>query len=145
MKKFVTFLAAAVLAALMSAPAMAEGQLNITSCTTDGSSVNVSISGTASGDDGNYYLFELKPWEDSIGSRTDYAVSAAAGETILTTSLNHGSSNSRLNSKFAVAVHSGSGYTQVSNVMYITNPEACASSGHYTAVASKKGFRSAFS
>lgn len=141
MRKLVTFLAAAAMAALMSMTAMAEGQLNITSCTTDGANVNVSVSGAASGDDGNYYLFELKPWEDAIGTRTDYAASVAAGQTVLSTTLNHGSQNSRLNSKFAVAVHEGSGYTQVSNVMYITNPEACASNGFYTSTSSKKGLQ----
>lgn len=141
MKKLCMFLTAAALAAAMSFTALADGSLTLTSCTTDGSNVTITSGGAASGSDGNLYLFELKPWEDSIGSRTDYAASFEAGQTTFSLPLLKNSSDSRLNSGFAVAIQNESGYTQVSNVIHITNPEACASTGHYTNAASKKGLQ----
>lgn len=141
MKKLFLFMTAAAMTTIMSFTALADGSLTLTSCTTDGTNVNITASGDASGSDGNLYLFELKPWEDSIGSRTDYAASFEAGQTSVSIPLLKNSSDSRLNSAFAVAVQNESGYTQVSNVMHITNPEACASTGHYTNAASKKGLQ----
>ena len=34
--------------------------------------ITMNNSGDMSGTDGNFYLFELQPYEDGIGNRTDY-------------------------------------------------------------------------
>ena len=50
-----------------------------------------SSSGDAAGTDGKIYIFEMQPFEDEIGSRRDYAASAAAlGSTSVTIPLNLG-------------------------------------------------------
>lgn len=76
----------------------------------------------------NYlYLFELQPYEDEIGDRTDYLAWITKGDALsFDVPLNLGTAEDRLYSKFVVAVFDGQKYTKVSNTAYVTNPEAVA-------------------
>ncbi len=76
----------------------------------------------------NYlYLFELQPYQDQIGDRTDYLAWITKGDALsFDVPLNLGTAEDRLYSKFVVAVFDGQKYTQVSNTAYVTNPEAVA-------------------
>lgn len=77
--------------------------------------------------DGKVYLFELQPYEKSIGDRSDY-VSCKDLNTNVTfdTPLGNGDS-SKLYSKFMVAYKKANGsYEGISYASYITNPEAVA-------------------
>ncbi|MDD3251481.1 MAG: DUF5722 domain-containing protein [Lachnospiraceae bacterium] len=76
----------------------------------------------------NYlYLFELKPYEDDLGSRTDYMAWITKGDDLsFDVALNLGTADDRLYSKFVVAVFDGEKYTKVSNTAYVSNPESVA-------------------
>ncbi len=90
----------------------------------------------------NYlYLFELKPYEDSLEGRSDYAAWITKGDALsFTLPLNYGTKEDRLYSKFVVAVFDGTSYTQVSNTVYVTNPEALAKNTEaYRSAQNKKG------
>jgi hypothetical protein len=107
----------------------AAGSATIAQCIISGSNqitVVAAVSGVTS-DDGNLYLFEMKPYQSSITGRTDYCAVAANGATVtFVTTLDQGTANSKLYSKFVVAALQGGKYTQVSQEFYITNPEAVA-------------------
>ncbi|RJW54073.1 Tat pathway signal protein [Clostridiales bacterium TF09-2AC] len=103
----------------------------ITSCKITGDKQNIEIgfnsSGDAAGTDGKIYIFEMQPFEDEIGSRRDYAASAAAlGSTSVTIPLNLGTPQDRLYSRFMLAVYDGADFLPVSKPHYITNPEIVA-------------------
>ena len=106
---------------------------SITSCTITADKKNIRITANGSGDttgtDGKMYLFELQPYEDGIGGRTDYITSeqTAMGASF-TVSLNHGTTSDRLYSKFVMAVYDveGQKYMEVSQPHYVTNPEVIA-------------------
>ncbi len=118
-------------------------QVNLTSCMISGDAVQITgvNYGTLSGGDSRFYLFELQPYEDSIGQRTDYAAAAAKGaEVAFSVPLNYGTSSSRLYSKFVAAVWNGERYVAVSQPAYITNPEAVAKNQEpFKAPLTKKG------
>ncbi len=83
--------------------------------------------GGISANDGQFYLFELQPYEDSIGLRTDYVATAVKGaEFSFSIPLNQNTAASRLYSKFVAAVWDGEKYVAVSQPSYITNPEVVA-------------------
>lgn len=115
--------------------------VTISHCMISGQNVTVIASGAvASSDSGEYYLFELKPYEAGIGARTDYCASAPAGESVqFTTALNFNTATSKLYSRFVVAVLQGGVFVPISNEMYITNPEAVATKATGYPVRSKKG------
>lgn len=121
--------------------AAAGGTVTIAGCVISGNNVVVTATGaTAQSDDGNYYLFALEPYQTGIGSRTDYCAAAPAAATVqFTTPLNYNAANSKLYSRFVVAVKSGAAYVAVSNEMYITNPEAVAAKAGGQPAKSKKG------
>ena len=103
----------------------------ITSCKITGDKQNIEIgfssSGDAAGTDGKIYIFEMQPFEYEIGSRRDYAASAAAlGSTSVTIPLNLGTPQDRLYSRFVLAVYDGADFLSVSKPHYITNPEIVA-------------------
>jgi hypothetical protein len=131
MKKKLTLWAAICMAfvCIMSMTAAAAGTATIAQCIisgTDQITVVASVSGVTS-DDGNLYLFELKPYQSSITGRTDYcAVAANASTVTFVTTLDQGTSNSKLYSKFVVAALQGGTYKQVSQEYYITNLETIA-------------------
>jgi len=90
----------------------------------------------------NYlYLFELKPYQDSLEGRSDYTAWITKGDALsFTLPLNYGTEEDRLYSKFVVAVFDGTSYTQVSNTAYVTNPEVLAKHTEaYRSAQNKKG------
>ena len=104
--------------------------------------ININNSGDMSGTDGNFYLFELQPYEDGIGNRTDYLEKLESGNLLKSYQLNKGTSNSRLYNSYVVAVYDGTKYVEVSSPKYITNPEVVASNTNpYKEQASKKGLQ----
>lgn len=131
MKKKFTLWAALCMAlvCMISATALAAGTATITQCIISGAD-QITVTATASGvasEDGNLYLFELKPYQSSIAGRTDYCAMAANAPTVtFTTALGNGTANSKLCSRFVVAAKAGGAYTAVSQEYYITNPEALA-------------------
>lgn len=76
----------------------------------------------------NYlYLFEQKPYQRDLKGRTDYAAWITKGDALhFSIPLNHGTQLDRLYSSFVVAVYDGEEYIQVSNEVYVTNPEIMA-------------------
>ena len=89
--------------------------------------IRFSASGDSSGTDGQIYVFELKPYETSIGSRTDLIGRTAIGEgKTLTTDLRHKTAQDRLYSSFVLAAFDGNTYHEISSRHYITNPEILA-------------------
>lgn len=136
-------LALAIVVQCMNITANAAGQLTMTlcNCAIQGDTVVCGATGKVPAtQDGNLYLFELKPYEAGIGARMDYcAVSPAAETVVFSTPLNFNTASSKLYSRFVVAALQGGKYTAVSNDMYITNPEALAKKATGYPVASKKG------
>lgn len=119
-----------VLAGLIQMTVCAAGEVTIQRCSITGDNevtVAASAPSAVASDDGNYYLFELKPYQNDISGRTDYcALTQKSGTITLVTSLDKNTANSKLYSKFVVAVLSGGSYRAVSNEYYITNPAAVA-------------------
>lgn len=130
--------AATVLAQEKTAQAEASGEVQqqtvwgqITSCKITEDKTNIAIgfttSGGTEGTDGKVYLFEMKPYQDELGSRTDYVASAQAGTAAsVTVPLQLGTEQDKLYSKFVLAVYDGTAFTAVSQPHYITNPEMVA-------------------
>ncbi len=132
MKKKLTFYAVLcfVLACVMQITALAAGNVTINQCVISGGN-QVTVVATAPAavpsDDNNYYLFELKPYQNAIGARQDFCAQAAkAGTVTFVTTLDNGTAASKLYSKFVVAVKTGGVFTAVSQEFYITNPEVLA-------------------
>lgn len=102
----------------------------ITECVISGNNeirVVAEIPTSIESDDPYYYLFEMKPYENEIGSRTDYCGLTGKTSTVLfKTVLNNKQADSKLYSKFIVAVKQGETYIPVTQEYYITNPEAVA-------------------
>ena len=118
---------------------------SITSCLITGSAIQVEAesNGVMDNTDGYLYLFELKPYEDDLKGRTDYAAWANGGTTAsFTLDLNRGTASDRLYSRFVVAVKTDEGYEAVSDYHYITNPEVTAANQDpYRQPLSKKGLQ----
>lgn len=114
---------------MLSATAFAAGTATITKCVISGAD-QITVTATTAGvvsEDGNLYLFELKPYQNTIAGRTDYcAVAANAPAVTFTTALGINTAGSKLTSRFVVAAKAGGAYTAVSQEYYITNPEAAA-------------------
>ena len=95
----------------------------------DNSSVSISISseGIPSSDDKYYYLFEMATYEDGLAEDAEPISRMYKGDDAsFTVKLNKGQANSRLFSKFAIAVKMEDKYVPVAHAKYITNPEECA-------------------
>ncbi len=103
------------------------GSVNIDSVTISGGNVlvNVSSSELPASDDGLYYLFAEKPYQDSpIGNAVAQApISASVSFSV---PLGHMTVNSHLYDKFQVGVRQGGIIVAVTGAKYITNPEALA-------------------
>lgn len=136
-------LAILVMLMLLSFSSFAQGTVIITSCQiTENGQVGITyqIMAEAPAEDGQIYLFAMKPYEDSIGQRTDYLKAEPIGSGSFYVPLNKGSENTLLFSHFILAVKQGEQFVEVSNSMYLTNPEAAASyQTPVPAAASKKG------
>ncbi|MDO4333328.1 MAG: DUF5722 domain-containing protein [Eubacteriales bacterium] len=82
-------------------------------------------------DDDNFYLFEMKMYDTELNQEGDYIDSVSkAKEFTLKASVNENKADSRLYSKFVVAVKLNGEYVALCEPQYITNPEALAA---YTA------------
>ncbi|MCR5669708.1 MAG: hypothetical protein K6G10_01765 [Butyrivibrio sp.] len=95
----------------------------------DSSKVNVAVTseGIPSSDDKYYYLFEEATYEEAIPEGAEPIARIYKGDdTSFTIDLNKGQANSRLFSKFAVAVKMNGSYVCISHPRYITNPGGCA-------------------
>ncbi len=131
MKKKLTLWAALCIAlvCIMSMTVAAAGTATIAQCIISGGNqvtVVAAVSGVTS-DDGNLYLFEMKPYQNTIAGRSDFcAVSPNAATVTFVTTLDQGTANSKLYSKFVVAAIQGGAFVQVSQEFYITNPEVLA-------------------
>lgn len=102
--------------------------------------VTMSAEGLAISDDGYYYLFEEKTYDTAL--RSDEYIIEQQKDIDLTFSvnLNYNSVNSRLFSKFVVAVKKDGVFIPISQPGYITNPEAIAKySPSFGNTRSKKG------
>lgn len=102
--------------------------------------VTMSAEGLAISDDGYYYLFEEKTYDTAL--RSDEYIIEQQKDVDLTFSvnLNYNSVNSRLFSKFVVAVKKDGVFLPISQPGYITNPEAIAKySPSFGNTTSKKG------
>lgn len=83
--------------------------------------------GEIQGTDGNVYLLELAPYEDSVEGRTDYLIAKPIGEQAsVQIPLGYYQNKDRLYNKFLLAVWDGEKYVPVSSFRYISNPEIMA-------------------
>lgn len=107
----------------------AAGNMTIAQCIISGAN-QISVVATGSpvpSDDGLFYLFEMKPYQNTLSGRTDFCAQAPQAATVtLVTTLDHNTAASKLYSKFVVAVKAGGKFTEVSQPFYITNPEVLA-------------------
>lgn len=106
-------------------------QADIQSCLINSDQTNVTVTVTGNmdmtGTDGVLYLVEMQPYQTNLAGRTDFAASAAPGQTVtFTFPLNRNTAQDRLYSKFVVAVWDGTKYIEISKPHYITNPEMVA-------------------
>lgn len=102
--------------------------------------VTMSAEGLAVSDDGYYYLFEEKTYDTAL--RSDEYIIEQQKDVNLTFSvnLNYNAANSRLFSKFVVAVKKDGAFLPISQPGYITNPEVIAKySPSFGNTTSKKG------
>ncbi|MBR1641197.1 MAG: hypothetical protein IJ683_02595 [Butyrivibrio sp.] len=105
--------------------------VNILSCNIV-SSGKVEITATSEGipksDDKYYYLFEQATYEEEIDeTKEPVARIYKNDEATFSLDLNKGAENTRLFSKFQVAVKMDDKFVPISHAKYITNPGACAS------------------
>ena len=102
--------------------------------------VSVSAEGLAISDDGYYYLFEEKIYDTGLAG-DDYIIEEMKDvDLTFSVNLNYNSVNSRLCSKFVVAVKKDGEFMAISRPQFITNPEAIAKcSLSFGNTTSKKG------
>lgn len=102
--------------------------------------VTISTDGVAVSDDDYYYLFEEKTYETALAS-DDYIIEELKNVGLtFSVNLNYNTGNSRLFSKFVVAVKKDGVFMPISRPQYITNPEAIAQHNlSFDDTASKKG------
>ena len=104
----------------------------------DGANVTVATSGAASSDDGLYHLIASDVYQTAPTGADVAQVPAAAGATF-SVPLGKNTEASMLYKKFTVCVMKGGALTAVSNSMFITNPEACATHSTARVENGKKG------
>ena len=103
-----------------------------------GADVVVATSGVTASEDGLFHLVASDPNQTApVG--TDVAQAAAASGASFTVPLAKDTANSMLFKKFTVCVMKSGALSPVSNSMYITNPEACASRAPARMNVGKKG------
>ena len=135
-----TFLATPITAEAAKAKktAAASSSVTIAGVAIQGSDVVVAASGTVASDDGAYHLVASDV--NAAGNvGVDVAQAPVAASATFTAPLGKGTANSLLIKKFTVCVMRGGALTPVSNSMYITNPEACATSTAARSDFGKKG------
>lgn len=88
--------------------------------------VTMSAEGLAISDDGYYYLFSEKTYDTALTSDNYIIEELKDVNVTFSVNLNYNSANSRLFSKFVVAVKKDGEFIPISKPRYITNPEAIA-------------------
>ena len=112
--------------ALPNVEAKGSSQVVIAGALIQGVNVIVASSGTVASEDGQYHLVASNANQTApVG--TDIAQVPVAAAANFSIPLAKDTANSMLFKKFTVCVISGGALKPVSNSMYITNPEACAS------------------
>ena len=112
--------------ALPNVEAKGSSQVVIAGALIQGVNVIVASSGTVASEDGQYHLVASNANQTApVG--TDVAQVPVAAAANFSIPLAKDTANSMLFKKFTVCVISGGALKPVSNSMYITNPEACAS------------------
>lgn len=87
--------------------------------------LKASAEGKPASDDDNLYLLEMNMYDTEVSQEAGYIASAAKAEEIsLSAAVNENSADSRLYSKFVVAVKLDGEYVPLCQPQYITNPEA---------------------
>ena len=119
-----------------------------TSCLIEGGDIvikgymdgSVTPSDTEMGQDPNFYLLELEPFEDSIAGHRMISSCTKATDISFTIPLNEGTVDDRLYNRFLVCIWTGHTYIPVSDTICVTNPEAIAKNKTpYKEPLSKKG------
>ena len=105
--------------------AEASSSVTIGGVVISGSDVVVATTGTYASEDGLYHLIASEP-NQTAPTGTDVAQATVASSVTFTVPLGKGTSDSMLFKKFTICVVKSGALTAVSNSMYITNPEACA-------------------
>lgn len=159
-RSLLTYAVAGILTAALSIQSTASGELvasaeqqeegqsaillegSVDSCALDGAG-RIQITGNSTGDtagtDGQVYLFELRPYEEHIGERTDYLEKTAA-QTAYSFSIPASNLTERLYNRFVPAVYDGERYLEIGAARYISNPEAAAvNTQPYNVPLTKKG------
>lgn len=91
-------------------------------------------------DDGYYYLFALKSYQDAIEDDEYIIEEEKDTELTFSVNLNYNTVSSRLFSKFVIAIKQNGEYLAVSKPHYITNPQAIAKyNPSFISTNSKKG------
>ncbi|RKM58089.1 hypothetical protein D6853_00705 [Butyrivibrio sp. X503] len=107
---------------------------NIGSCTiVEGGKVEIAVTseGIPRSDDKYYYLFEQPTYDDEFSAELEPISKIYKGDdTSFSIDLKKGAADSRLFSKFRVAVKKDGEFVSISHPKYITNPGACAG-GNY--------------
>ena len=104
--------------------------------------LKMNATGDSSGTDGSVYIFEVKPYQNDLGSRTDFIAKGSLGENQkFTFPLYAGPGELRLYSAFVPAVKVGSRYEMIADRRYIENPEVVAENQSPNLNPGKKGLR----
>ena len=104
--------------------------------------LKMNATGDSSGTDGSVYIFEIKPYQNDLGSRTDFIAKGSLGENQkFTFPLYAGPGELRLYSAFVPAVKVGSRYEMIADRRYIENPEVVADNQSPNLNPGKKGLR----
>ena len=104
--------------------------------------LKMNATGDSSGTDGSVYIFEIKPYQNDLGSRTDFIAKGSLGENQkFTFPLYAGPGELRLYSAFVPAVKVGSRYEMIADRRYIENPEVVAENQSPNLNPGKKGLR----
>lgn len=102
--------------------------------------ISMSAEGLAVSDDGYYYLFEEKAYENGLTGEEYIIEDQKDVDLTFSVNLNYNSAASRLFSKFVVAVKKDGKFMAISRPRHITNPEAIARySPSFGSTSSKKG------
>ncbi len=115
------------------AEAAGNGAVTINSVSISGENVivNVSASDLPSSDDGAFYLFAEKPYQEAPQGEP-IASLPISGSAEFSVPLGAQTANFRLYDKFQVAVKQSGAFVAVAGAKYITNPEALAGEGSQT-------------
>lgn len=116
----------------------ASTSVSITSTVINGNNVVITATGNAVTDDGIYHLYAQDPAMSGTQGK-EVAAAAANGQITFSVPLAKNTANSMLYKKFTIVGIKGGVLTDLSNDMYITNPEATATHTQARSDNGKKG------